>query len=120
MRGLRAHHRLLAAGAVFLREVRTAPIFRLWSIDDRYPGMVRAASGGTNIVAELYAIPRPGFAQVVESEAEGLCVGRVPLDDGPAPLGVLIEPRMVDGAEEISAFGGWRAYVEAKAISQDW
>ena len=118
MRGMRAHHRLLAAGAVFVRDVRTAPVFRLWSIGDRYPGMVRAPSGGASLAAELHAVPRAGFAAVVEGEAEGLCVGRVPLDDGTASLGVLIEPRMTEGMAEITAHGGWRAYVEAKGIPQ--
>ena len=55
---------------------------------------------------------------MVEGEAEGLCVGRVPLDDGTAPLGVLIEPWMTEGMAEITARGGWRAYVEAQGIPQ--
>lgn len=119
MRGMRAHGRLAAAGAVFLREVRTAPVYRLWSIEDRHPGMIRSAAGGASIAAELHAIPRATLAQVVEEEADGLCVGRVLLDDGTAPLGVLIEPRRVEGMEEITALGGWRAHVEARAIPQD-
>lgn len=118
MRGMRAHGRMLAVGAAFLREVRTAPLYRLWSIGDRHPGMVRFASGAS-ILAELYAVPRGTFAAVVEEEAPGLCVGRVPLDDGTTPLGVLIEPWRVEGMEEITAQGGWRAYVEAKGIPQD-
>lgn len=118
MRGMRAHARMLAAGAVFLREVRTAPFYRLWSIADRHPGTVRFEAGAA-VAAELYAVPRGSFAAVVEEEAPGLCVGRVPLDDGTTPLGVLIESWRVEGQEEITAYGGWRAYVEAKGIAQD-
>ncbi|TPG59872.1 glutamyl-tRNA amidotransferase [Roseomonas nepalensis] len=116
MRGLRAHARLTGAGAVFLGEVQTAPVFRLWSIEDRFPGMMRAEAGGASIAAELYAIPHAGFAAVLESEPDGLCVGRVALADGTSPLGVLAEPRLVQGREEITAHGGWRAYLRAKGI----
>ncbi len=118
MRGMRAHGRLAAAGAVFLRDVRTAPVYRLWSIEDRHPGMIRFATGGASIAAELHAVPRGTVAQVIEEESDGLCVGRVLLHDGTAPLGVLIEPRRIEGMEEITAFGGWRAYVEAQGIPQ--
>jgi hypothetical protein len=120
MSGLRAHKRMLAVNAVLLREVRTAPVYRLWSIRDRFPGMIRVIEGGASITAELYAVPRLGFAQVLEEEPDGLSVGRLMLDDGSGPLGVLAEPRLVEGMEDITGFGGWRAYVEAKSISQDW
>ncbi|MCR0981025.1 allophanate hydrolase-related protein [Roseomonas populi] len=118
MRGMRAHDRMLQAGAVFLREVTTAPRYRLWSIADRFPGMLHAPAGGAAIGAELYAVPRAGFAGIVESEPDGLCVGRVLLSDGTAPLGVLAEPRLVEGRTEITAHGGWRAYVLAQGIPQ--
>lgn len=120
MRGLRGHPRMLASGAVFLREVRTAPVYRLWSVNDRFPGMVRVAEGGAAILAELYQVSREGFCRVVEGEADGLSVGRLLLEDGTGPLGVLGEPRLVAGMREITAFGGWRAYVEAEGIRQDW
>jgi gamma-glutamylcyclotransferase (GGCT)/AIG2-like uncharacterized protein YtfP len=118
MRGMRAHARLLAAQATYLRDVATAPLYRLWSIHDRHPGMIRFAVGGSAVAAELYAIPRASFPMVVEEEAPGLCVGRVLLDDGTAPLGVLIEPWRVEGMEEITQHGGWRAYVAHKRIPQ--
>ena len=41
MRGLKLNNNLLNVGAVFDRESSTAPCYRLWSIDDQYPGMLR-------------------------------------------------------------------------------
>jgi gamma-glutamylcyclotransferase (GGCT)/AIG2-like uncharacterized protein YtfP len=118
MRGMRSEYRMSEAGAVFLKEVGTAPVYRLYSIANGFPGMVRATDGGASIRAEMYALPYAGFAAVVESEPDGLCVGRVLLDDGTTALGVLAEPRLVAGCDEITAFGGWRAYVEARRIPQ--
>jgi hypothetical protein len=45
MRGLELNGNLLAAGASFVREDRTAPVYRLWSIGDKHPAMVRVAKG---------------------------------------------------------------------------
>jgi hypothetical protein len=120
MSGLRSHKRMLAAGGVLLRAVRTAPVYRLFSVNDRFPGMLRVGEGGSAIAAELWSLPRTGFTQIIEGEPDGLSVGRLLLEDGTGPLGVIAEPRLVAGMAEITGFGGWRAYVAAKAISQDW
>ena len=45
MGGLGLNQNTLAAGAVFVREDRAASCYRLWSIDDRYPGMLRTCQG---------------------------------------------------------------------------
>ena len=47
MRGLELNPSMIDAGAVFVRETTTAPSYRLWSIDDRHPAMVRVASGAS-------------------------------------------------------------------------
>ena len=44
MRGLELNPNLLAVGSSFVEETRTAPVYRLWSIDDRHPAMMRFAS----------------------------------------------------------------------------
>ena len=119
MRGMRSASRMSAAGAVFMRDVSTAPCYRLWSILDRHPGMIRFASGGAAIAAKLYAVPRLSFAQVIEEEAPGLSVGRVLLSDGTSPLGVIIEPWRVEGMAEITHHGGWRSYVTHTGLSQE-
>ena len=41
MRGLPLEKNLLDAGAAFLREAATAPCYRLWSIHDNNPAMLR-------------------------------------------------------------------------------
>jgi len=114
MRGLALNGNMIAAGAVFVRETTTAPRYRLWSIGDRHPGMLRVGSGGAEIVVEIWAVPHEGLAAILLNEPPGLCIGKVELADGQEVLGVLAEPFLVEGQPEITVHGGWRAYIAAK------
>jgi len=113
MRGLELNGNLIAAGAAFVVETRTAPVYRLWSIGDRHPAMMRAEHGGAAIAVEVWSVPAGGLAALLLNEPEGLCIGKVRLADGSEVLGVLGEPALCEGQREITASGGWRAYVES-------
>ena len=115
MRGLELNGNLLAAGAMFVREARTAPVYRLWSIVDRHPAMVRVAAGGAAIAVEVWSVPAAGLAEILLKEPPGLAIGKVRLEDGSEVLGVLGEPILCEGHREITAHGGWRAYLAARA-----
>lgn len=114
MRGLELNGNLVAAGARFLRETTTAPFYRLWSIDDRHPAMLRVAQGGVGVAVEVWEVPAPGLAQILLDEPAGLCVGKVRLADGEETLGVLGEAILCEGRREITEYGGWRAYLAAR------
>jgi hypothetical protein len=111
MRGLELNPNLLKVGATFVREDATDACYRLWSIDDRHPAMLRTPGQGARIALELWDVPLDGLAQVLMSEPPGLAIGKVVLADKSVVLGVLGEPFLCDGRREITAFGGWRAYV---------
>lgn len=113
MRGLELNRNLLDVGATFLREDTTAPCYRLWSIGDRHPAMIRTTDGGVSVALEVWDVPAAGLAQVLLAEPSGLCVGKVPLADGATVLGVVGEPVLVEGQREITAYAGWRPYVAA-------
>jgi gamma-glutamylcyclotransferase (GGCT)/AIG2-like uncharacterized protein YtfP len=115
MRGLERNANLLQAGAVFDREALTAPCYRLWSIDDVHPAMLRVANGGRSIAVEVWLVPPASIAAILLTEPDGLCVGRLTLDDGSEVLGVLGEAALVEDRREITEHGGWRAYVAASA-----
>jgi hypothetical protein len=115
MRGLELNGNLRDAGATFVRESETAPCYRLWSIDDRHPAMQRTRASGVCVALELWDVPLEGLAKVLLAEPPGLVVGKVLLKDGSVVLGVLGEPFLCEGQREISAHGGWRAYVAAKS-----
>ena len=117
MRGLELNGNLTAAGARFLREATTVPEYRLWSIGDRHPAMLRVREGGAAIALEVWSVPAAGLASLLLAEPPGLCIGKVRLADGDETLGVLGEPILCEGQREITKFGGWRAYVAARTAT---
>jgi hypothetical protein len=114
MRGLELEPNLLAVGASFVREDATAACYRLFSIDDRHPAMLRTSDAGASVALEVWDVPAAGLAQVLQSEPAGLTIGKVLLRDGSVVLGVLGEPFLCESKREITSFGGWRAYVASK------
>jgi hypothetical protein len=111
MRGLELNGNLISAGGRFVRETTTAPSYRLWSIADRHPAMMRSEPDGASIAVELWSIPPEGLATILQSEPPGLCIGKIQLADGVEVLGVLGEPFLCEGQREITSYGGWRNYV---------
>ena len=117
MRGMALESNMRAAGAVFTREAQTARCYRLYSIRDEYPAMLRVDpvdAGAVCVSLELWRVPFAGLAKILLGEPAGLSVGRVCLLDGQSVLGVLAEAALIGGAKEISSFGGWRAYLAAR------
>jgi len=114
MRGLELNPNMLSEGATFVREAATVPAYRIWSIGDRHPAMIRVASGGVSIALEVWAVPPEGLAKILMQEPPGLCIGKVKLLDGEEVLGVLGETLLCEGQREITQHGGWRAYIVSK------
>lgn len=110
MRGLKLNANLLEVGAEFVQETLTASCYRLWSIQDQHPAMLRVQQGGRAIAVEVWAVPPAGLVRVLSQEPTGLCIGKVQLVDGQLVLGILAEPYLVEGQVEISEWGGWRSY----------
>jgi len=114
MRGLELNDNLVTVDASFVRETRTAAVYRLWSIGDLHPAMLRVDEGGAAIAVEIWSVPPEGLAAILMKEPPGICIGKVRLEDGSETLGVLGEPALCEGMPEITAYGGWRAYVAAR------
>ena len=118
MRGFELNPNLINAGATLARETTTAPTYRLWSINDRHPAMIRVAAGGAAIAVEVWAVPAAGLATILMQEPPGLCIGKVRLADGEETLGVLGESVLCEGMREITEYGGWRAYMAERGKSE--
>jgi hypothetical protein len=111
MRGLSLNANMVIAGATFICETTTAPLYRLWSIADRHPAMLRVTEGGAAIAVEVWYVPSEGLAAILLGEPAGLTIGKIVLADGSEVLGVLGEPWLCEGQREITASGGWKRYI---------
>lgn len=111
MRGLELNANMELVEAEFAREAFTESSYRLWSINDRHPAMMRFSVGGAAIAVEIWAVPASKMAFLLLLEPPGLCIGKVRLADGEEVLGVIGEPILCEGKREITAWGGWRAYI---------
>jgi nicotinamidase-related amidase/gamma-glutamylcyclotransferase (GGCT)/AIG2-like uncharacterized protein YtfP len=113
MRGLALHGNL--EGAEFLGEARTAPVYRLYSIADRHPGMFEVAEGGIAVAGEVYLVPDEVWRRVEAGEPPNLYCGPVRLEGGREIKGILYPRELAEGHHrDISGFGDWRAYMAAR------
>ena len=116
MRGLPLEKNFLDAGAAFLQEATTAPCYRLWSINDNNPAMVRVSPNdpcAVSVALEIWQVPAAGLASVLIKEPEGLSMGKVALSDGEVVLGIIGEPELVRGMKEISVLFGLSNYFDS-------
>jgi hypothetical protein len=112
MRGFADNKNLLDVKATFIKETKTEPIYRLFSINDIHPAMMRVKEGGQSISVEIWAVPLEGLGIVLTQEPPGLCIGKVRLVDGEEVLGVLGELICCEQGKEITQYGGWRNYLK--------
>ncbi len=111
MAGLGLNHQVTALGGRFVREDRTLPLYRLHALGAR-PGMLRAADGAA-IAGEVWALPTAAIGALLAQVPPPLGFGTVELQSGPC-LGFLAEAAGVAGAPDITALGGWRAWLAQK------
>lgn len=114
MCGLPLNHELTSRGGRFLEAATTAPVYRFYALADgppARPGMQRVAEGGGAIALELWALPRASMGDFLAGVPSPLAIGTVELADGRKVKGFLVETAGTAGATDITATGGWRAYL---------
>jgi allophanate hydrolase len=112
--GMPLNPELTRIGATFNRATRTAPAYRFIALPDgKRPGLVRTTGEGASIAVEIWNVPEAALGRFVSAIAPPLGIGTLLLEDGTGVLGFLCEACAIDGARDISAFGGWRAYKAA-------
>jgi allophanate hydrolase len=113
------NHELTSRDARLLRATHTAGCYRLYALPGTQPpkpGLVRGGeAAGSGIEVEVWALSRPAFGSFVAAVPAPLTIGTVELADGSRAKGFLCEGHAVAGASDITAFGGWRAYLAARS-----
>jgi len=109
------HWQLTSREAVFVEATHTAPTYNLYAMADSVPpkpALVHVgADDGAAIAVEVYELDVAAFGSFVVDVPPPLAIGSVTLADGSTVKGFVAEPRATTGAEDITALGGWRAYI---------
>jgi allophanate hydrolase len=125
------NHQLTDRGGRLVASTTTSADYRMVALATTppKPGLVRVAPSGAGVdlpvgvsrpvgvslPVEVWELPPAGFAAVVAGLPAPMVIGSVGLADGTHVAGFLCEPVAVEGAEDITASGGWLAYLAGRA-----
>ena len=98
----------------------TASCYRLYRLSTadggELPGLVRTEGPGESIEVEVWRVPVTAVGGLLAGVPAPLSLGRVRLADGREVLGFLCEAYAAGpDAEDITATGGWRAYLASQS-----
>jgi allophanate hydrolase len=112
--GMPLHWQLTSRDARLVSRTKTAPAYRLYAMTNTTPfkpALIHVGEGGASIELEVYELGVEAFGSFVVEVPAPLAIGTVTLEDGSSVKGFVAEPRAAQGAEDITALGGWRAYI---------
>jgi allophanate hydrolase len=112
--GMPLHWQLTSREAKLLARTRTAAAYKLYAMANSTPpkpALIHAGADGSQIEVEVYELPVAAFGSFVVEVPAPLAIGTVTLEDGSSVKGFVAEPRAIEGAQDITALGGWRAYI---------
>ena len=110
------HWQLTSRDARFVEATTTAPSYRLYAMANSTPpkpALIHSGERGAAIAVEVYELDVAAFGSFTAEVPAPLAIGTVMLADGTSVKGFVAEPRAIEGAEDITALGGWRAYMTA-------
>ncbi len=106
---------LTERGARLMKTCRTASGYRLYTLDGTVPakpGLVRDSNFvGAGIEVEVWAVPENLFGGFVAGVPAPLGIGSATLDNREVVKCFICEGYGIEGAREITEFGGWRNYL---------
>lgn len=106
--------------AIFRETSRTAAGYRLYSLPGTTPpkpGLVYEGTGPGAIEVEIWEMDDAAFGSFVALIPAPLGIGTLVLEDGRRVKGFLCESHATVGAEDITNFGGWRAWLNRTAVA---
>jgi allophanate hydrolase len=111
--GLPLNPQLVQLGAKLVCATRTAPHYQLYALPGTTPpkpGLVRVKNGGASIEVEVWELPADAYGRFVAAIPAPLGIGTLALENGETVQGFLCEAHAVEGARNITSFGGWRSF----------
>lgn len=120
--GMPLNSQLTKLGATLVNATTTSARYRLYALpftSPPKPGLKRVNSGGTTIAVEVWSLPSLAMGAFIVQVDTPLAIGSVELRDGHWVKGFVCEPWGLDDAEDISAFGGWLAYMASRSGARE-
>jgi allophanate hydrolase len=117
LQGMPLHGQLIERGCRLIESTTTAPAYRLFALPGTQPlkpGLARVDAGGQAIAVEVYEMPQAVVGSFLALIPPPLGLGSIQLADGRWVKGFICEPAALAGAQDISHFGGWRAWLASR------
>ncbi len=116
--GLPLNGQLTERGATLREATTTAPHYRLFALPDTAPpkpGLQRASADDTGaaIAVEVWDVPIAAVGSFLALIPPPLGLGSLELADGRWVHGFVCEAHALASARDVTAFGGWRAFIQA-------
>jgi allophanate hydrolase len=116
LEGLALHWQLAERGAVLRERTQTAAIYQMYAMPASgtippRPALIRNETKGTAIEVEVWELEPAAFGDFVSKIPGPLGIGKVLLKSGEEVPGFIAEPRASEAAEDITHFGGWKAWL---------
>lgn len=115
LQGLALHWQLVDRRCRLLQRTHTAPHYRLYALagtQPAKPGLIRHSSGGASIAVEVYEMPASAVGSFLQAIPYPLGLGNLELQDGKWVKGFICEPAGLENAQDITAYGGWREFLD--------
>lgn len=115
--GLPLNWQLRERGAELKTTTQTAPVYRMYALAGGppfRPGLILDEDNGAAIDVEIWSMPSREFGSFVAGIPSPLGIGKVRVADGSIVSGFICEPCGIEGAEEITESGGWRAWLASR------
>ncbi len=108
------HGQLIERKSKLVSTARTAPGYSFYALHGTVPlkpGLVFDGKGAGGIEVEVWEMDFDGFGSFVSLIPAPLGIGTVTLEDGSSVKCFLCELLAIAGAEDVTAFGGWRKWL---------
>lgn len=115
--GLPLNHQLTDLGATLAQVSKSKACYRLYALAGTTPpkpGMIRNDKNGAAIEVEIWDLPKTQWATFIAGIPSPLGIGNIELEDGSIVKGFSCEAWATQDAEDVTEFGGWRAYLNSK------
>ncbi|MGJ8644770.1 MAG: allophanate hydrolase [Luteolibacter sp.] len=117
LEGMPLNWQLTERGGTFLAKMKTADCYRMYLVPagdgmPERPALVRVGEGqGVAIDCEVWSLSTEAFGDFTSLIPAPLGIGKVVMEENVMHCGFIAEAIAMEGARDISEFGGWRGYV---------